>query len=258
MERRGGDETKIVNEPSTRQPRRAFISGVSDLLICYSPTQWRALDAELLRVSACAVIDVIRATSTIVSALAEGAEGVQPIASIDEAFALKAQNPEAILAGERKGKPVEGFDLGNSPEDFTAERVGGRRVILTTTNGTQALAACTGARAVMTASLLNLDAVAARLRELGPPWIILCAGCDGEFGVDDAVVAGALAEALGQEHALVYLYHSVRTELAATLLGCAAGRELLKVGLEKDVPFCAQLNRFAIVPTLDARGVLRV
>jgi 2-phosphosulfolactate phosphatase len=230
---------------------------MSELQICFSPVQWRALPVEQLRVSACAVIDVIRATSTIVAALAHGARGVQPVASVADAFALKERNPEALLAGERGGQALPGFDLGNSPEDFTTERVQGRRIILTTTNGTQALAACQGARAVVTASLLNLEAVAARLREIGPPWIIVCAGCDGEFGVDDAVVAGALAEALDQEHVLVALYRSVRRELAETLLESTAGRELLKVGLEKDVPFCAQLNLFSIVPILGADGVLR-
>jgi 2-phosphosulfolactate phosphatase len=230
---------------------------MSDLEIYYSPTQWRTLETERLRASACAVIDVIRATSTIVTALAQGASGVQPVASVDAAFALKERNPEALLAGERGGRALPGFDLGNSPEDFTPERVQGRPIILTTTNGTQALAACDGAQAVITASLLNLDAAAARLREIGPPWIIVCAGCDGKFGVDDAVVAGALAEALGREHAMVSLYHSVRRELAETLLASAAARELLKVGLEKDVPFCARMNLFSIVPTLGKDGMLR-
>ncbi|HEV3270582.1 MAG TPA: 2-phosphosulfolactate phosphatase [Candidatus Methylacidiphilales bacterium] len=229
---------------------------MNDLDICFSPAQWRTLPAERLRASACAVIDVIRATSTIITALAHGA-GVQAVASLDEAFALKAQNPGAVLAGERGGRAVPGFDLGNSPGDFTTERVQGRRVVLTTTNGTQALAACRGARAVVAAALLNLDAVAARLREIGPPWIIVCAGCEGGFGVDDAIVAGALAEALDRDHALVSLYHSVRMDLTETLLRSAAGRELIKVGLEKDVPFCAQLNRYSVVPTLGADGVLR-
>ncbi len=228
-----------------------------DLEICHSPFQWRALEGDRLRASACAVIDVIRATSTIVTALAHGAPGVRPVAGVPDAFALKALNPEALLAGERGGQALPGFDLGNAPGDFTAERVKDRLVLLTTTNGTQALAACRGARAVVTASLLNLEATAARLRKLGPPWIIVCAGCEGEFGVDDAVVAGALAEALGRDHALVALYHSVRRDLAETLRSSAAGRELVKVGLEKDVPFCAQLNLFPIVPVLGADGVLR-
>lgn len=229
-----------------------------DLTICHSPALWRKLDAERLKASACVVIDVIRATSTIVAALAHNADGVQAVASLDEAFALKAQNPNALLAGERGGQALPGFDLGNSPEDFTAQRVMGRRIILTTTNGTQALAACQGARAVMTASFLNLDAAAARLREIGPPWMILCAGCNGEFGLDDAIVAGALAEALGQEaNPFVPLYRSVRPDLTETLLGSDAGRELVKVGLGKDVPFCAQRSLFPLVPTLDVDGILR-
>jgi len=228
-----------------------------DLDICYLPAQWRSIEAERLRASACAVIDVIRATSTIVTALAQGAPSVQPVADVADAFALKARDPGALLAGERGGKPLPGFDLGNAPEDFASERVAGRRIILTTTNGTQALAACAGARAVMTASLLNLEAVAGRLHELGPPWIIVCAGFEGHFGLDDAVVAGALAESLGQDHALVSLYRSVRAELTETLRNSQAGQELVKAGLEKDVPFCAKLNLYSIVPTLGADGVLR-
>lgn len=227
------------------------------LTICYLPSQWRALNAGHLAASACAVIDVIRATSTIVTALAHGAESVQPVAGIEEALLLKKQHPGALLAGERGGRALPGFDLGNSPLEVTTERVQGRRIILTTTNGTQALAACRGARAVVVASLLNLDAVAAKLRDLGPPWTILCAGHEGDFGMDDALVAGALAEALEQEHAVVSLYHSVRNNLAETLRGSLAGQELVRIGLEKDVPFCAQSNLFSLAPMLDAAGLIR-
>jgi 2-phosphosulfolactate phosphatase len=229
----------------------------SDLTIFHSPAQWRALDSELLSGSSAVVIDVIRATSTIVTALANGATGVQPVAEVADAFALKAQNPGALLAGERGGAPLPGFDLGNSPEDFTRKRVKRKRIILTTTNGTQALAACAGARTVIAAALLNLDAVAERLRKIGPPWIILCAGCNGHFGVDDAIVAGALAEALEQDHAFVHLYRSVRKNLSEALLGSDAGRELAKIGMQKDIPYCAGVSRLAVVPTLCEDGVLR-
>jgi 2-phosphosulfolactate phosphatase len=230
---------------------------MKDFEICYLPAQWRHLDAAHLRASACAVIDVIRATSTVAVALGNGANGVRPVASTAEAYALKEQNPAALLAGERSGVALPGFDLGNSPREMTAERVKGKEIILTTTNGTQALAACRGARTIVTAGFLNLEATAVRLREIGPPWIIVCAGYEGDFGLDDAVVAGALAEALEQEHPFVELYRSVRRELAATLLGSCAGQELVKVGLQDDVPVCAELNRFSLVPTLDTAGVLR-
>lgn len=230
---------------------------MSRLTIFHSPAQWRAIPAEQLQASTAIVIDVIRATSTIATALAQGAAGVLPVAGVDEAFALKAKNPEAVLAGERGGKPLEGFDLGNSPEDFMRKRINNRLVILTTTNGTQALAACAHAKEVVTASLLNLDAVATRLLELGPPWLVVCAGCNGHFGVDDAIVAGALAEALNEDHAFVHLYRSVKKDLPATLLGSDAGRELVAIGLEKDVAYCAERSRLSVVPTLDADGVLR-
>jgi 2-phosphosulfolactate phosphatase len=224
--------------------------------ICYLPAQWRQLDPGLLRDSVCAVIDVIRATSTLTVALGHGARSVRPVAGVAEAYALKEQNPAALLAGERGGQPLPGFDLGNSPREVPSERVKGKEIILTTTNGTQALDACRGARGIITASFLNLDAAAARMRELGPPWIIVCAGYEGDFGLDDAVVAGALAEALGEEHALTALYRSVKKELTATFLACSAGQELVKVGLGEDIPICAELNRFSLVPTLDAEGLL--
>ena len=230
---------------------------MKDLDICYLPAQWRRLQPAQLQASVCVVIDVIRATSTIVTALAHGAAGVQPVADASDAFVLKARHPSALLAGERGGKPLPGFDLGNAPSEFTAERVSGQSILLTTTNGTQALAACVGSRAVLALGMLNLDSVAIRLRELGPPWIVLCAGFEGGFGADDAMVAGALAEALDQDHPFIALYRSVQKNLADALLGSQAGRELIKAGLEKDVPFCAERSRFPIVPTLDAEGVLR-
>jgi len=170
---------------------------------------------------------------------------------------LKSADPTLLLAGERGGQALPGFDLGNSPREMTPERVGGRGLILTTTNGTQALAACQGARAVVTTSFLNLRATADRLKELGPPWLILCAGFEGEFGLDDAIVAGALAEELGVDDPFESLYQSVRGDLAATLLGSQAGQELVKIGLEADVPYCAERDRFALVPTVGPDGVLR-
>ena len=230
---------------------------MKNLEVCYLPSQWRRLEPESLRTSTCVVIDVIRATTTLCVALGNGAEGIRPVAGVEEAFALKDKNPAFILAGERGGKPVSGFDLGNSPREMTPERVGGREMILTTTNGTQALAASQGAREVVTAGFVNLQAVARRLRKLGPPWIILCAGYEGAFGLDDAIVAGALAEALDQDEAMVALYASVRRNLAETFLDCQAGRELFKVGLEDDIPECVVMDRFDLVPTLDVDGVLR-
>jgi 2-phosphosulfolactate phosphatase len=228
-----------------------------DLTILHSPADWLALDPAELTGATAVVIDVIRATSTITQALAQGAAGVRPVADVGDAFALKAKNSQALLAGERGGVPLPGFDLGNSPEEFIRKRVGQQMILLTTTNGTQAFASCRGARTVIAACLLNLDAVAARLRKLGPPWVVLCAGCNGHFGMDDAIVAGALAEALDQDSAFVHLYRSVRRNLAGALLASDAGRELVRVNLAKDIAFCAQVSTLTVVPTLDPNGILR-
>jgi 2-phosphosulfolactate phosphatase len=230
---------------------------VKNLSICYLPAQWLAFAPDRLRDSVCVVIDVIRATSTIATALANGATGIRPVASVAEAEQLKAQRPDLLLAGERHGRALPGFDLGNSPRTMTAETVGGRELILTTTNGTQALAACRGARAIVTVSLLNLAATAEKLRALGPPWIVVCAGFEGDFGLDDTLVAGALAEALEELSPFAALYRSVSQDLAATLLHSQAGQELVKIGLQDDVPFCAERDRFTLVPMLGEDGVLR-
>jgi len=230
---------------------------VKNLDVAYLPAQWRAFQPELLRDSVCVVIDVIRATSTIAVALAHGASGIRPVAGVAEAEQLKTQRPDLLLAGERHGSALPGFDLGNSPRAMTAETVAGRELILTTTNGTQALATCRGAREIVTASLLNLSATAEKLRALGPPWIIVCAGFEGDFGLDDVIVAGALAEALGEPSPFTALYRSVYGDMAATLLGSQAGQELVKIGLQDDVPFCAERDRFPLVPLLGEDGVLR-
>lgn len=230
---------------------------MKNLTLCYLPAQWRSLDNGQRREAVCVVIDVIRATTTIAAALNAGATGIRPVASVAEAESLKAAVPQRLLAGERHGLALPGFDLGNSPRAVTPQSVGGRELILTTTNGTQALAACAGARAVVTCAFVNLSATAEKLRELGPPWIILCAGFEGHFGLDDAVVAGALSEALDEESPFRSLYQSVRRELPAMLLGSQAGQELRKIGLEDDIPFCASVDALAVVPTLGADGLLR-
>ena len=230
---------------------------MKNLTVCYLPVQWLAFDPERLRDSVCVVIDVIRATSTIATALAHGASGIRPVASVAEAEHLKAQRPDRLLAGERQGRALPGFDLGNSPRAMTPETVAGRELILTTTNGTQALAACHGARAVVTMSLLNLSATAEKLRSLGAPWTLVCAGFEGDFGLDDAIVAGALADVLDEPSPFTALYRSVRQDLGATLLQSYAGQELVKIGLQDDVPFCAERDRYAVVPMLGEDGVLR-
>src|SRR5690606_7749604 len=127
--------------------------------------------------------DVLRATTTIVEALAAGAASVAPCLTIDDARQRRAEldGGEAILGGERGGRPIEGFDLGNSPAEYTAQRVSGRSVVLTTTNSTKALLHCRAASEILVAGFVNLSVVVERLRDVSRTLAIniVCAGTDG-------------------------------------------------------------------------------
>ncbi len=228
--------------------------------------------------AAVAVIDVLRATSTIVTALAAEAVSVRPVDTVEEAEALRRADPLTVLAGERALRPLPGFDYGNSPAALLSRQVTGRRVVLATTNGTRALAwaAATGAR-VLALSLLNLGAAAALLSAEAPErLLLLCAGADGQPGLDDAYVAGALlARLLGRgggdpgagadptiprwqltERARMALWLFAGAERDAgpgalpALAATDAGRRLAASGYRADVEFCAQVDAFAVVPVL--------
>jgi 2-phosphosulfolactate phosphatase len=143
------------------------------------------------------VIDVLRATTTMCAALANGARACVPVGSIDDAMRLAQtlERREILLAGERGSVRIEGFDLGNSPLEMTAQAVHGKTVIMTTTNGTEALLATGLAAGVYIAAGVNLSAAVARAKEVlaeADDLLVLCAGREGEFGLDDAYAAGRL------------------------------------------------------------------
>ncbi|MEX2102582.1 MAG: 2-phosphosulfolactate phosphatase, partial [Gaiellaceae bacterium] len=154
--------------------------------------------AETVRVPTAIVVDVLRATSTIVQALDAGYRRVFCCAEVEEARALRESLDGAVLAGERLGEAIAGFDLGNSPREFV--RPLGEQLVLTTTNGTRAVVAAVGAcDEVLIGSLLNIDAVAAGAAGLANDVTVVCAGVDGFFSLDDAYCAGRIVDALGGE-----------------------------------------------------------
>jgi 2-phosphosulfolactate phosphatase len=184
-----------------------------------SPAELPALAGRDLRDTACVVFDVLRATSTFVTALHNGAKAVIPVAEISEALALRQKQPGVLLGGERDGVKIRAdqtgggdFDLGNSPREYTPERVRGKTIVSTTTNGTRALRACAGAKTVLAASFLNLTATAQFIRRLQPAQILLvCAGTRENMADEDVLAAGALCEILD-------------APLAPSLLGAPASR----------------------------------
>ncbi len=219
-----------------------------------------------------AVIDVLRATTTIVAALAAGAERVEPVATVAAARRrARALGAGALLAGERHGDPLPGFDLGNSPVEAHA-RAPGRAVVLTTTNGTLACSrllaqgAAGGERPVYGASLGNLSAVAARLRadaEGGgaDAVALVCAGQSGHEAAEDLLAAGALAARLPAEWqrddralAAQWAWHDQSADPRSALSQCPHGRTLLDQGYADDIAWAARIDWTACLPRLEARG----
>jgi 2-phosphosulfolactate phosphatase len=221
------------------------------------------------------VVDVLRATTTMVHALAAGCEAVIPCAEIDEALSIASQLPKgtALLAGERHGLPIEGFHLGNSPGQFTPEVCKGKTLVMTTTNGTRAILACREAARVVVASFVNLSATARLLRADGRPVHIVCAGTDGYISFEDNLCAGALSEELwnvyelcGNDEAMIavtswYDIDSHDGEEGGILFDYLnrgrGGRRLRELGYSKDIDDAATANRFELTAEL-RRDPLRV
>lgn len=213
------------------------------------------------------VIDILRATSTIVQALSAGAKSIYPVASIEEALRLANTfgRDEVLLCGERKCLPIEGFDLGNSPLEFTRERVAGKTLVMSTTNGTAAMSLTTNAARVFIGSMLNLGAVAEELGRVDGDVVLLCSGRERHFALEDAVCAGLLAERLLQlrpdDRAVndgTRAARSLAREFGAgeaLFRSTAAGRAIAEAGLEDDLPFCAQVDVHDVVPVLHERNI---
>ena len=211
------------------------------------------------------VIDVLRATSTIIHALVNGARSVIPIAGVEEA-ARKAEQlgrDAVLLCGERDAEPIRGFHLGNSPLEFTGERVAGQTLLMTTTNGTAALLAAAGADAIYVAALLNVSAVAQRILTEKADTLLLCAGREGAFAAEDAACAGRIARLV--RRALPRLQGNDAMRAATTLASravtptmlaaTAAGRRLRDIGRRDDLAFCAQEDLHNVVPVFDGHRI---
>jgi 2-phosphosulfolactate phosphatase len=206
------------------------------------------------------VIDVLRASTTIVTALANGCTGIVPVADPDEARRRASALPRAtaLTAGERRGEPIAGFDLGNSPVDCTAERVRGRLIVFTTSNGTRALLAARPAAAVGVAALVNLSAAVAWAVDGGRDVVLLCAGERGAVSLEDHVCAGLLAERLRRDEPsakltvaaedAVRVARGYGVEVARLAQDSSWARHLVRTGRGGDVAACLVLDAATLVP----------
>ncbi len=221
-----------------------------------------------LRGGVAVVIDVLRATTTMVHALAAGCTSILPCAELDEAHELAdgLRVGRGLLGGERSGVKPPGFDLGNSPSEYTAERCRDCTLVLTTTNGTRALLRAAAAERVLVAALVNFSAVCEQLRDEARPLHIVCAGTKGQVTLEDTLLAGAFVEFLaeagvarlndGARLAWDCFEHHGQCLLGAMQLSLG-GTHLRGLGYDDDIQAAAQVDRFALVPEL-RRDPLRV
>ena len=217
------------------------------------------------------VIDVLRATTVIVHALAHGARAVVAAASIEEARLAASRWPalERLLGGERHGVTITGFDLDNSPFSYSPEVVAGQTIVFTTTNGTRALRWAEHAAEIRIAAFANLTAVVESLREETRPVHLLCAGTDNRITGEDLLVAGALAEGLSQSFIIhresqifveFWQQHGGEAgERLRTMRESAGGRNLVELGFDRDIERASLVDLYSVVPVLDRlSGELRI
>jgi 2-phosphosulfolactate phosphatase len=230
-----------------------------DVALC--PSEIRRISGTDLSGVTAVVFDVLRATSSMTTALASGCRGIVPVESLEEARKLKKSDPTLLLAGERGGLPPEGFDIGNSPEEF--EHTDGKNIVMTTTNGTAAIQQVRGAAQVLIGALLNMDALADYLFRARPKRLLLvCAGTWEEFSLEDAIGAGALLARLPDDElsdsAILArsLYERVGDDLEEWLRQTKNGRQLQKIGKGVDVHQCARLSIFDVVGRLNGNTIV--
>jgi 2-phosphosulfolactate phosphatase len=241
--------------------------------VLFTPADFSALYRRKLDKTVCVVFDVFRATSSMITALANRATAIVPVDDIPEAINLKHKNPTVLLAGERDGVRIRSrvsggteFDLGNSPREFTRENVAGKIIVMTTTNGTRALRSCSHAQSVLVGSFLNLRATADIVEREDPENLLLvCSGTYEQAAYEDVLAAGALCDLLWKDFYADGIADSAKMARALYQL---AGKQLLSVAsqsrnglrlgriaeLRDDVPYCLQRNLFAFAAALNKQG----
>jgi 2-phosphosulfolactate phosphatase len=220
-----------------------------------------------------AVIDVLRASTTIAVAMSNGAKSVVPVETVDDAITRSKQfeRSEVRLAGERKMQPIPGFDMGNSPLEFTPDVVNGQTIIISTTNGTKALASLQGARDIVVASYVNLTVVAAMLRAAAradADISIVCAGTEGHFSLEDAACAGRYVRAIMKPEvsvtandaacACALIDRKYGDNIAKIFKDSTHGQALAEAGFAGDLVACASVDSHPVVPIYQDRQITRL
>jgi len=229
--------------------------------VCYSP----ALFPVYYSNSNCVVvvIDIFRATSAICTAFKHGVKQIIPVASIDEAREYKSNG--YIVAAERHGEIVDGFDMGNSPFSYMEPKLKGKQIVLTTTNGTKAIERAKAADSIIVGSFLNLDAVCNFLIERNKNVVLLCAGWRDRYNLEDSLFAGAVVNQLKNSSVFTgladsslaadHMYQLAKGSLNEFLKNSSHRKRLTKLNLEKDIEYCLQENIMDLVPVFKGNAL---
>jgi 2-phosphosulfolactate phosphatase len=219
--------------------------------ICLSPNLLPLYELETRIV---VVVDILRATSSITAGIASGMKSIFPVAEVAACQALQAQG--YVAAGERDGKMVEGFSLGNSPFDYMNPVLEGKSIAMTTTNGTLAIDKSKNAKEIIIGSFLNISAIATYLKTQHTDVLVVCAGWKGKFNLEDTLFAGALVEKLQDTFeyecdsglAALCLYQTAKNDLMAFMKNSSHFRRLKHLDVIDDIAFCLSLDHFDTVP----------
>ncbi len=221
--------------------------------VCYTPDLIHQFD---VKDKCVVVIDVLRATSCMVAGLGSGVQSITPVATVEECEALGAEG--FTMAGERGGKKLEQFQLGNSPFDYMKSEFKGAKIATTTTNGTRAIELSREAPEVIIAAFLNLGAVLKHLAAQERDILLLCAGWKGKYNLEDSLLAGGIIEGLKKvatfdEDASIsafYLYESMKQDIYYYISRSNHASRLSKFGILKDIEYCSKVDEFDVVPRL--------
>lgn len=229
---------------------------------------YNAVSDKILKGKLVVVIDTLRATSVITTALVNGAKEVIPVADIEEAvnMSYNFDEDEILLGGERNAVKIDGFDLSNSPLEYSKDVVDGKTIILTTTNGTRALKKASSSDDVIVGCLLNVSSIAEYIQKEDKDAVIICAGTEGKFSIDDIITAGAILHKLNKlkqyesddlSKASYFLYESFQDNILNIMKYGYHLNRIEKLGYHNDVEFCTTIDKFSIVPKY-INGVVKI
>jgi 2-phosphosulfolactate phosphatase len=222
---------------------------------------WSEIDEAAVKGKTVVVIDVLRVCTTIAYALTNGCDRIIPVESVEAATHLTASLDKKVtlLGGEKEGRRIDGFNLGNSPLEYAPEVVKGKTVILATSNGTKAMAKSQAAREILIGSFVNMSSVADHLGKDGDALTVVCAGKHGRFAMEDAVCAGMLVDLLAEGDgadlsdgatAARALYKMNQHSISDLLRECEHGRYLRSIGFEGDLEICGKVDSLRILPVV--------